>query len=91
MTAFDYVLIWLGAMSIVAFAAMGADKHKARTHRHRIPETTLISLAVLGGGLGGFLGMVIFRHKTRKVAFALGFPIILLAQLALLWLLTRYI
>ena len=76
-------------MSIIAFAAMGIDKLKAKAHRRRIPETTLISLAVLGGGLGGFLGMVIFRHKTRKAAFAVGFPIILLVQLALLWFLSR--
>ena len=65
------------------FVRMGRDKAAARSGARRTPETTLLALAVIGGSVGGVLGMVLFRHKTRKPAFRIGFPLILLCQLAL--------
>ncbi|MFR5050313.1 MAG: DUF1294 domain-containing protein [Ruminococcus bicirculans (ex Wegman et al. 2014)] len=47
----------------------GADKHKARAHKWRIPEKTLLGLSLLGGFAGGFLGMEFFRHKTKHWYF----------------------
>ena len=81
------VLIYLAAVNLALLAAMGADKRAAVRKRRRVPEATLFALAVLGGSAGGLLGMLLFRHKTRKPAFAAGFPLILLCQLALAWLL----
>ena len=68
-------------------AAMGADKARARRGLRRVPERTLFTLCLLGGGLGGVLGMKAFRHKTRHRKFALGFPLILAGWCVLLWLL----
>ena len=79
--------LWLIAWSIVAFAAMGADKKKARKGAWRVPEGTLFLFAVLGGALGGTLGMHVFHHKTKHWYFRWGFPLLLLVQLALaVWL-----
>ena len=79
--------IWLIAWSVAAFAAMGADKSRARRGEWRIPEAALFLLALLGGALGAVLGMHVFRHKTKHWYFRWGLPLILLAQLALvLWL-----
>ena len=81
------VLIYLAAVNLALLAPMGADKRAAIRKRRRVSEAALFSLAVLGGSAGGLLGMLLFRHKTRKPAFAAGFPLILLCQLALAWLL----
>ena len=52
-------------INVIAFAAMGIDKAKARAGKWRIAESTLFALAALGGALGGTLGMRVFHHKTK--------------------------
>ena len=82
----DYIYYYLLAVNILAFVLYGIDKEKARRNAWRIPEKTLILSAVIGGSAGAFLGMQFFHHKTRKPKFAVGVPVILLVQIALLWL-----
>ena len=70
----ESVLIsWIMFISIWAFAAMGYDKRQAKRKGQRVPERNLWMLAVLGGGIGAYFGMQMFRHKTRKTAFRVGF------------------
>lgn len=76
--------VWFGVMSLAAFAAFGLDKYKAKTGKWRIRERTLFLLALLGGGIGAFLGMKVFRHKTLHKQFVLGIPAIMIFQLILL-------
>lgn len=84
-------LLYLLAINILLFSVMGADKASARRNRRRVPERTLFTLCLLGGGVGGVLGMLAFRHKTRHARFVLGFPLILIAETALLvWLALRF-
>ena len=78
-----YLLYYLAAMNLLLFVLMGADKAKAKRGSRRVPEATLFFLAVVGGSLGGLLGMAVFRHKTLHKSFRIGFPVILIAQLAL--------
>ena len=81
------VVIYAAVMSLITFAAFGIDKYKARTGRWRIRERTLFLLALLGGGVGTFLGMKVFHHKTLHKKFVIGIPIIMLTQLIFLgWL-----
>lgn len=68
-------------INIAAFAVMGADKHKAKKHQYRIPERTLWLVALLGGAVGAVAGMFFFRHKTKHVAFKLGFPALALIEI----------
>ncbi len=70
--------------NLICFALMGADKRRAREHRRRIPENTLFLSAACMGALGGLLGMLCFRHKTKHRFFALGFLILLAGELAIL-------
>ncbi len=69
-------------INAVAFAAYGIDKYRAQKNRYRIPEATLIGLAVIGGALGALFGMKIFHHKTLKPKF-LAVPILLGIQILL--------
>lgn len=73
-------LLWLCIMSLISMLAMGIDKLKARRGARRIPEARLFLLALLGGGVGGWLGMYAFRHKTKHMKFVIGFPIIAAVQ-----------
>ena len=78
----EKIIIYLIAINIIAFLAMGIDKWKAKRNAWRIPEQTLLSLVVLGGGIGGIAGMYTFRHKTKKPRFFIGFPLILITEIA---------
>ena len=83
------ILIYTAVMSLIAFAAFGLDKYKAKTNRWRISEKTLFLLALLGGGVGAYLGMKVFHHKTRHKQFAIGLPLIMIVQLGLIAFLIR--
>ena len=78
-----YLLYYLAFVNLLLFVLMGVDKAKAKRGSRRFPEATLFFLAVVGGSLGGLLGMAAFRHKTLHRSFRLGFPLILVCQLAL--------
>lgn len=70
-----YINIYYITLNIILFFLMGIDKLSAILNKHRIREATLLTLSLLGGSLGGFLGMFIFRHKIRKHYFFVVFLI----------------
>ena len=70
------------AINVLTFAVYGVDKWKARQGRWRVPEATLIGLAALGGSVGAWVAMQLFRHKTKKNKFRYGVPIMFVLQLA---------
>ena len=74
------IVIYLIIINVIAFLAMYIDKRKAQKNKRRIPEKTLFTLVALGGGIGGILGMYLFRHKTKKTRFVIGFPSILIFE-----------
>ncbi|MGX7418766.1 DUF1294 domain-containing protein [Carnobacterium gallinarum] len=61
--------IYFLAINILLFILMGLDKYRAKKRLWRIPEKTLLSFGILGGGLGGLVGMLIFHHKIRVLKF----------------------
>lgn len=69
---------------------MGRDKRKATKHHSRIPENRLFACAFLGGGLGCILGMYAFHHKTKKLSFTLGIPVIMILQILIAVIICRY-
>lgn len=76
--------LWLGSVSLLAFTLFAQDKVRAKRGSWRIPEGTLWAAAILGGGVGAYLGMRLFRHKTKKGFFHIGIPLLALLQLGLL-------
>lgn len=67
------------------------DKQKARRGAWRIPEATLMGVAVLGGSIGAIAGMRLFRHKTKHPKFYIGLLCILAAQIITLIAITKLI
>jgi uncharacterized membrane protein YsdA (DUF1294 family) len=56
-------------MNLVAFGLFGWDKRAAGNQRRRVPEARLLWCCLLGGFVGGWMAMSLFRHKTRKRSF----------------------
>lgn len=77
------LVIYLIAINIIGFFIMGFDKMKAKRGTWRVPEKTLFTITLIGGGVGTILGMYTFRHKTKKFRFTIGFPVILLTEIVL--------
>ncbi|MFQ9515203.1 MAG: DUF1294 domain-containing protein [Eubacterium sp.] len=71
-----YFIAYLAAINIITFIIYGMDKYKARKHKWRISEKELMGLSVIGGFIGAFAGMQIFRHKTKHMKFVVGVPVI---------------
>lgn len=68
MTGFQSAALFLTATNLLAFLTYGYDKHQARVGGQRVPEATLLWLAVVGG-IGAWTACKLFRHKTRKQPF----------------------
>lgn len=77
------ILIYLWAINVFAFFLYGIDKWKAKRSKWRIPEMTLLSIAVIGGSVGAWIGMKVWHHKTMHKKFKYGIPLILFAQIAI--------
>ena len=78
-----YILI---VINVLTFVIYGIDKFKAKQGSWRISEATLLLLAVIGGSIGALLGMKVWHHKTMHLKFKYGLSLILLAQIALIYL-----
>ena len=77
-------LILLATMNVYAFTVYGLDKRYAQKKQWRIPEAHLILTAALFGAIGAFLGMRIFRHKTKHKKFTITVPLFLILQITLI-------
>ena len=91
------VLIYLAFTNVVTFFIYGVDKwrstsgrllptgrKKAKKSKWRIREAALLGLAVLGGSIGAWLGMIAWHHKTQHKKFKYGVPAIIIIQLAII-------
>lgn len=78
------VLLLYAAINLISFLLMGIDKWKAKRGAYRISEKTLLIWCLCFGGLGGWIGMQSFRHKTQHKKFTLTVPVMMGVQIVLL-------
>ena len=83
MKLLEIILIYLLIINLVAFYLYWNDKRRAKKGRWRIPENTLLLIALIGGSVGALLGMKVFRHKTKHWKFKILVPLFLILQIAL--------
>ena len=72
----ELISLYLILINAAGFILMLIDKRRAIKNLWRIPERTLLLVALAGGCLGALLGMRLFRHKTKKTVFSIGIPVI---------------
>ena len=68
-------------INLTTFILFAIDKKRSKTNKWRIPEARLLIFSFIGGGIGGFIGMMIFRHKTKKPKFTIGMPILIILNI----------
>ena len=84
MNILHIALIYLVIINVVTFFMYGIDKWKAKHTKWRIPEATLLGMAVIGGSIAAWLGMKVWHHKTLHKKFKFGVPAIIIIQLLII-------
>lgn len=84
------LLLYLILINLLGFVLYGVDKAKSKGKSRRIPERTLLWVARLGGGVGCWLGMMLFRHKTKHTRFMILVPLWIVLWAAAVVLLVWY-
>ncbi|NTV41286.1 MAG: DUF1294 domain-containing protein [Candidatus Moranbacteria bacterium] len=84
---FLFLVTLFSAINLLAFLIMFLDKNKSKkSGSERISEGMLFFLATFFGSVGVLAGMFAFRHKTQKWYFLIGIPMLILENIALLYL-----
>lgn len=83
-------ILWMAwaVINLVVLILYGVDKRKAKKGAWRIPEKTLLIGTWLLGGVGAFVAMRMFRHKTKHIAFQVSAPLGAVLSLAVMGVLT---
>ena len=84
-----FLLLYLILINLLGFVLYGCDKAKSKGKGRRIPEWVLLWVARLGGGVGCWMGMMLFRHKTKHNRFMILVPLWTVLWAAALALLVR--
>ena len=82
----NYIYILIGyiiIINIISFFIMLYDKKQAIYHNFRISEKTIFIVSLLLGGIGTYVGMYVFRHKTKHLKFTIGIPIVIILNIKL--------
>lgn len=78
------LLFCIIGVNVITFVVYGIDKLKAKKGKWRVPETTLLLLAIIGGSVGAWCGVRVWHHKTMHLKFKYGIPLIMAVQVGLL-------
>lgn len=79
----QFIFIYIFIINVIGITLMYTDKLRAMRKEWRIPEKVLFAASILGGSIGTWSGMYLFRHKTKHRVFVIGMPLILLVHLVL--------
>lgn len=77
------LILYFFIISVITVITSCYDKICAKKGKRRIPESTLLSLALFGGAVAEYLTMKVIRHKTRHKKFMIGLPVIIILQVSL--------
>ena len=69
-------------INLLAFVLYGIDKRRSQRKMYRISESTLLWMARLGGGVGSWIGIKVFHHKTKHKRFVIIVPLWTIVWLA---------
>ena len=86
-----FYIIYLIAVSLLAVIVTIHDKLSAVRKKQRVPEATLLIIALIGGSAAMLITMLIIRHKTRHPKFMIGIPVIIMIQAAIIFAVWRFI
>ena len=76
-----YIIMYFAIINFITFIVFALDKIYAIKKKWRYKEISLLGMCFVGGAIGGFLAMYLFRHKTKKKLFVIGVPLIIIINL----------
>ena len=83
-------LIYLVGINVIGIGLMGVDKSLAGRRKRRIPESRFFIISLLGGALGTWIGMKLWRHKTKHKSFTFGIPVLFVINAVLVMLVLKF-
>lgn len=88
MNILHIIISVLVIINIISLGYMFQDKYRSvnEDNNKRTPEGLIFFLASIFGGVGVYLGMVVFRHKTRKWYFQIGIPLLIIQNIITVYL-----
>ena len=84
MEVWKYLVLYFLTLNVVGYLTIWYDKRKSLKGQWRISEARFFALALMGGALGIYYGMITFRHKTQHLSFKYGIPLLIIANIVLL-------
>ena len=78
------VILFFIFINLIAIVLMKKDKEFAQTGAKRVRESTLLIVALVGGGLGEYYAMYKYKHKTLHNKFLYGVPIAIMLNAAMI-------
>lgn len=87
----NFIILYFIIISLIAVIVTVTDKYKAVHHKWRISEAALLIISALGGGIAMYITMLLIHHKTQKLKFMLGIPVIVIIELILVLLVLNYV
>lgn len=84
MISYNKIIVYIIILNILGYLIMYIDKRRAKKQQWRISEQTIFLITFLGGGIGTTLGMYTFRHKTKKLKFIIGLPLITIIEIVVI-------
>lgn len=85
------LVIYFFIINLFAIFIMKYDKVKAINNQYRVSEKTLFLIALILGGIGIYIGMYLFRHKTKHVKFTVGIPLIIILNILTIYYLISHV
>lgn len=85
-----FLITYLVVLNLIGFMIMGHDKSQASNHGRRVPEKRLFTIAAVGGALGAWLGMKVYRHKTKHPSFVIGLPVLFVLNMICIYYFTDF-
>ena len=86
-----FLYVYLVIVNIVSIIITVYDKHCAVKNKWRVKESTLLLFSALGGSVSMYIIMQLIRHKTKKLKFMLGIPLIIVLQFIIYALVNYYV
>ncbi len=85
------LVIYFFIINLFAIFLMKYDKVKAINNQYRVSEKALFLIALILGGIGIYIGMYLFRHKTKHVKFTVGIPLIIILNILTIYYLISHV
>lgn len=87
----EFCVIYFVLINLISVIITVYDKYCAVNNKWRVKELTLLLFSALGGSISMYITMQIIRHKTKKLKFMLGIPIIIVFQFVIYHMVSCYV